>query len=261
MFPRASLGEHDDDVAAVALPGWKPREPGVVESAKPGAEASITNDAPEHRRQLMAAGVQAWEVALQAAQVAEAPRRFVGGASLARVGEPLPGEGEQAIAALGFADDGTSARSQHAGDLRRGAVQVEMMQDGVAPDAVECPIGEGKPLAVAGDEIDLDGIAFGAPPGLAEIAGGQVAGDAARVLAGQHDRRHAMPAPQIEHAHAGGRAQLAHRRGDPAFVVKILLVVDKIIVRGQARRSLGRLPIVKLALASQSIRRHGASRH
>src|SRR5436305_2018079 len=91
----------------------------------------------------------------QRIQIVESQRLLVGSATLAGIGQTTPGGVEQRVVAPRFAEDSHPARPQHAAQLASRLCQVEMMQDGVAPDAIKTRIGERKPLAVRDEEFHL----------------------------------------------------------------------------------------------------------
>src|SRR5205814_255212 len=77
--------------------------------------------------------------------------------------------------------------------------EVQVMQDGVTPDTIEGPVGEGEIFAIGLDEIDAHAIGLGTGTGLVEITVGQVERRHPGAAPGQHHRRHAVTAAKIQH--------------------------------------------------------------
>src|ERR1700681_4588590 len=99
------------------------------------------------------------------------PQRFlVRGAFFAGVWQPPPCPPQQRVFAPRFTEYRDTARPEHAEQFPSRDGHVKVVQDGVAPDAVERPIGEGQAGSVRLKEADGDAVGLSTFPGLAEIA-------------------------------------------------------------------------------------------
>src|SRR5262245_10579059 len=106
----------------------------------------MLDDTPHHRQELMSLYAQGRECGPQHIQIAASQRRLVHGPCLAGIEKTLARPIQQAVARPWFAEDADAARREHALEFRRSDGQVEMMQDGVAPDAIESSVRERKPF-------------------------------------------------------------------------------------------------------------------
>ncbi len=140
--------------------------------------------------------------------------------------------------------------------------QIEVVQHGVAPDAVETGVGEGQAFAIGLNEGDGDAVGVGAAPGLAEITGRQVERSDAGAAPDQDDRRHAVAAAEVEDPRAGQRPEAVEGGTDPGFVVEVVVVAETegMEITEVAGTHRGLL-IVKGLLAAKAIRRrrHGSA--
>ena len=68
---------------------------------------------------------------------------LVARAVLPGVGQTPAGPLQDRIAAPGFAEDGPAIGLENAANLRKRQRQIQVMQNGVAPDSVEGSIGKG----------------------------------------------------------------------------------------------------------------------
>ena len=160
----------------------------------------------------------------QVIHLALSQRLFVGGTSLARIGEVLSGPVEQWIFAPGFAKDSDSAGAKDAQQFRPRLFQVEMVQYGATPDSLEGIIRERKPFAVRLDEIDVNLIGPRSCSGFIQITVGQIESRHASAPACQNDRGHAVAAAEIQHRLIPHVPQLLKCRSNPRFVIEICVV-------------------------------------
>jgi len=146
-------------------------------------------------------------------------RPFVGRPLLAAVRQAVASPIQKRILSPRLGKNGDAAWSQYAEQLRCGRLKIQMMQNRVAPNSVEGAIGERQPLAVGLHEIDVDLVGSGSLSGFAQVTPRQIEGGDSGASPGQHDRRHAVAATEIEHPKPLQVPQLIHGRPNPSFVV------------------------------------------
>src|SRR5579871_2110930 len=91
--------------------------------------------APSHGQELAAGHANAGKNLAQDSNLALSQRLLVRGTRLARVGESLPGPVQQWVFAPGFTEEGKPARLQDSKKLPASNADVQMVQDGIPPDA------------------------------------------------------------------------------------------------------------------------------
>jgi hypothetical protein len=101
----------------------------------------------------------------------------------------------------------------------RAAVQVEVVQDGVAPDAVEAGVGERSRSASAWRKFTVTPLARSRGASATYPADRSKA--VTRPAASQHDGGHAVTAAVVEHVEAADISQAVEGRPYPACVVEI----------------------------------------
>src|SRR5207302_99199 len=151
-------------------------------------------------------------------------RGFIGRPMLAGIGQALPRPAQKRIFTPGLAEYRDPAGTKDAQKFSGGNLQVEMMKDGVAPDALEAVVSEGKPLAVGLKKIDIHLVGKCPALCLAKVAGGNVECRNLCTLTRQHDGCHAVTAAEVEQLPTLQVAKLVECRADPAFVIEILIV-------------------------------------
>src|SRR5262249_35863203 len=98
------------------------------------AEPAGAENAAGHRQELMPFDFQGREDGAERRQVASAEWLLVGGAGLAGVRQAAARPGQERVVAPRLAEDGDAAGPQDAVQFAGGAAEVEVVQDGIAPD-------------------------------------------------------------------------------------------------------------------------------
>jgi hypothetical protein len=217
--------QRDYQVAAEALQGRRSRKQEVVAPIQPSDESAGRKDTAGHREELIATGFNVREGFPELAQLPPAERFFIRGASLGGIWQSAARPPQNWIAAPRFAEDGDASGSQDAPQFLSSDAQIEVVQDGVAPDAVEGFIGEWQPLAVGLHEGNGDAIGIGSAPRFGEVAPRQIESRDARAAPGQYDGRHGVAAAVIQNAQPGHFTEPVEGGSYPGLVIEIGVVV------------------------------------
>jgi hypothetical protein len=104
-------------------------------------------ESADHAKQLKWLHAHAWKRSLQ--QIDLTPRQWllVRRSRFTRIRNPVPNHVQEWVAAPGFTEGKRATRFENAAQLGQCALEVEMMQDGVAPDGVEAGIVERQSFA------------------------------------------------------------------------------------------------------------------
>lgn len=153
-------------------------------------------------------------------------RLLVRRAFLAGVGQVAAGPTQQRVLTPWLAKDCNAAWPQDAEEFPAGNLDIQMMQDGVAPDAIEGLVGERESLAVGLHELNLYTIRLSPPAGFFQVAGREIKRSDVGSLPCESHRCHAVAAAVIQHAGAADVAKLLKGRPDPGFVVQVGCVLE-----------------------------------
>lgn len=183
---------------------------------------------------------------------------FVGCAMFAGVGQVTAGEFEEKIVTPRFAENGEAAGTQDAVNLLGGGAKVKVVQNGVAPDAVETGVGERELLGIGLKEVHGNIVGLRSRRGFGDVTGGQVERGDASAATGEYDGGHAVTAAVVEYIKVANVAQVVEGQLYPESVVQILAISKGILGRILAicAAALGSLLIVKSAFDCQAVCPH-----
>lgn len=154
-------------------------------------------------------------------------RLFIGRAMLARIGQVASGKTKQRIAIPRLTENGDAAGLEYAPQLASGNGQIEMVQNRTAPDGIERPTRKRQTFAVSDEKRGANPVRLGPLRRFTDIAGREIESSDISPAPGQHRRRHAMPATEIENVLAANVTQFFKRRPDPRFMVEVIVVIKQ----------------------------------
>src|ERR1043165_4725326 len=131
----------------------------------------MAQHAPEHGQELITAHVHRWKMVAKASKITPAEGRFIPGVMLVGIRDSLACPVEPAIASPRFAEHSDPTWRQDTVQFSRRQLQIEMMQDRIAPDPIEGCVREGEPLHVANQKPRLYPVGVCPYLGFAHVAG------------------------------------------------------------------------------------------
>lgn len=198
-----------------------------------------------------------WEDRPEGQQVFVPQRALVVRMAFAGIGQLPAGEIQQGIAAPGFAENSNAARSKDPTQLLPGPFEIQMVQDGATPNAIETRIMEWQLLGIGFDETNVNMVCGRSVSGFREIAGRKVEASYPGTHSGEHDCRHAVAATVIENVLSGHITELREGGANPGCVIEVCSIIDDefIGIFGKTNGAFPRLGIMKLTFVKQALRR------
>jgi hypothetical protein len=103
-----------------------------------------------------------------------------------------------------------------------GTRQIEVVEDRIAPDGIECAVAERQILGIRFLTFNAHAIRRRPLLGLPYVPGGKVECGNIRPPAGEDDGRHPVPATVVEDLFSVNAPEPGERRANPRFVVEVV---------------------------------------
>jgi hypothetical protein len=175
--------------------------------------------------------LNAWKYAAKSSDIVLSQGLFVWRAPFAWVIDPATDPTEERVLTPGLTKDGNSSRVQDPLNFTPGCNQVEMVEDGVAPNAIEGGVLEWQSCAVGLNEINGNAVDGGSVAGFRKVGGRKVKGGDSRAPAGQDNRGHSMATTKVQDTCPPHVAQVVYGWPDPGFMVEVAIIVEAVLPR------------------------------
>src|SRR5262249_52976332 len=140
---------------------------------------------------------------------------------LCRVRQTAACRVQKRVSAPRLAKNGNSIGAQHASQFSSSNVEIQVMQYGIAPNAVERGVRERQTRAVGLDKVDDHIICTGTTVCLDKIAGRKIKSGDMSATAREHDCCHPVAAAIIEDALPREITKMSNGRPDPCFMIQV----------------------------------------
>jgi hypothetical protein len=149
-------------------------EESSIETVEKPAYSFVPQDAANHPQQLESFHLHNGEYRAQWVEIPRSERLFIGSSVLAGVRQSMSGERQQRISAPRFAKDRDSPWLHHAMEFPACPGEIEMVENGVAPNHIKNCIGEGEFLPIGDDAFHLHSIGGGTLPCFCYVTGREI---------------------------------------------------------------------------------------